>query len=249
MPKEYLIYFFCFGILPSLIPLKLDLLITFKSILFIGLILLYPYYTDDYSPNLEGAAQKYMDMSYKVLIFILTAFLCLLQRISRIYKLLALIVLLGYLILFLTFGSRGAIVSVLVFLVIYWIIGARSKYDMYKRLLFVSTIIFLCVVSFELIIVKIYNLLTENDVDILAISRIYQLLEDGKEMSAGRDNLAGIAINGILSSPIFGNGIGSFYNYSGLYPHNIILQLLWEGGILLAIPIIRLNCDWFERHI
>lgn len=238
VPTEYLLYFSCFGILPSLITLNIKFDVIYKSIIIIGLILLYPYYTIDYSANLYDSAQKYMDMSYKVLIFIITGFLCFFLGFSKLYKTLALIVTSGYLVLFLSFGSRGAIVSLFAFLAIYWIISARSKNKMINRLLMSMTAMIAVSLAFKLIIVNLYEFLSDRNTEILAISRIFQMLEDGKSMSTGRDYLAEIALTGIYHSPLFGKGIGSFDNYSGLYPHNIILQLMWEGGILLTMPII-----------
>ena len=53
----------------------------------------------------------------------------------------------------------------------------------------------------------------------------------------GRNVIYENALNGIAQHPILGNGIGQFdYNY-GTYPHNLLLQLLYEGGIIFVILI------------
>ena len=43
-----------------------------------------------------------------------------------------------------------------------------------------------------------------------------------------------------MKSPICGAGVQTFYAYSAdgaAYPHNYILQFLFEGGLLLAVPL------------
>ena len=50
------------------------------------------------------------------------------------------------------------------------------------------------------------------------------------------------AIAGIKNAPLLGNGIEAFPAYTAYsYPHNFILQLVYEGGILFCvIPVITI---------
>ena len=51
-----------------------------------------------------------------------------------------------------------------------------------------------------------------------------------------------LAWDGFLRSPIIGNGVGSFTDNYGVYGftyiHNILLQILYELGLLFGLPII-----------
>ena len=58
------------------------------------------------------------------------------------------------------------------------------------------------------------------------------------DITNNRNDVFGTAISGFLNSPIWGNGIGTFVSGKYTYPHNFILQYLFEGGILFAaLPI------------
>jgi hypothetical protein len=49
------------------------------------------------------------------------------------------------------------------------------------------------------------------------------------------------AINGFLNNPIWGQGIQTFEFEGAQYPHNYILQFIYEGGIFFGIPFIILS--------
>lgn len=69
-------------------------------------------------------------------------------------------------------------------------------------------------------------------------------MEQSGDITNGREFLYGLAMDDILSSPIFGMGLDQFANHHGAigaYPHNFLLQILYDGGILfllvLAVPL------------
>ena len=63
-----------------------------------------------------------------------------------------------------------------------------------------------------------------------------------EDIMNGRLEIYQFAWDAIKKSPIYGHGLCTFYNYSKglyIYPHNFILQHLFEGGILFAFaPIV-----------
>ena len=71
-----------------------------------------------------------------------------------------------------------------------------------------------------------------------SLMRMVNSLNNGSSLSSGRDDIYAVAISGIKDNLILGSGVGSFDNYSGAYPHNIFLQVLYEGGLLFGIPLI-----------
>lgn len=63
-----------------------------------------------------------------------------------------------------------------------------------------------------------------------------------EDISNGRADINEVVYAGIKESPIYGHGLNMFYPYTNkeyIYPHNFILQYLFEGGILFAtLPIL-----------
>ena len=65
-----------------------------------------------------------------------------------------------------------------------------------------------------------------------------------EDIMNGRLEIYQFAWDAIKKSPIYGHGLCTFYNYSKglyIYPHNFILQHLFEGGILFAFAPILLT--------
>ena len=102
-------------------------------------------------------------------------------------------------------------------------------------ILFVTAIILTFFLEFFLqLVVNIFQLF---NIDAYFITKTIRLLNAG-DVSNGRNNIWGIAWNGFLRSPIWGNGFDSFQYHTGIpYPHNFILQSLYDGGILFFIPM------------
>jgi O-antigen ligase len=61
--------------------------------------------------------------------------------------------------------------------------------------------------------------------------------------------LYNLAIDSFKSSPIIGNGIGSFSNIIGVYyyPHNIIIELLNDFGFIGFAIAFVLFCFVFKK--
>ena len=115
-----------------------------------------------------------------------------------------------------------------------------------QRLIFLLIILILSIVIFifaENILESLQQLTNKFNISLSIIDKNINLLEQG-ELGDGRNEIYQEALNGIVENPILGNGIGQFdFNY-GTYPHNLVLQLLYEGGIIFLIivfvPIISI---------
>ena len=83
--------------------------------------------------------------------------------------------------------------------------------------------------------------LTNLGIHFSFLEKSIRLSEVG-DFSNGRLYHYQLALEGFVSSPLWGNGIGAFYdNYPSLgYPHNILLQCLYEGGLIFGFPIAAL---------
>lgn len=244
---EYLLYFICFGVTSLIIPVIKDFKLVIQFILLIGLLLVWSYTHIDYTEivtNLGGMNDNVgavlMDISYKTLVFVISGIMLLVIGDNYFIKIGAALIALIYLVISFIYGARGALLSVCVFLFVFWIIRSHNVCERNKRMWLSALILLFAIVFFSPIIEYTYTFLESHDIEARSIERIYYKIADNESMSVGRDLIYKRAIAGIAGSPILGSGIGSFDNYSGGYPHNVILQLLYEGGILLAIPLIFL---------
>lgn len=152
------------------------------------------------------------------------------------------------LVLMLPVIVRGALLSLLVGGIIIYLNrpdkeGLRIKRWTLKKKIFLLVVValgVLVILNYELIIVGIYEILEAQGINFGFITKFYIYVQAGNVMD-GRDNYYNIALEWFMKSPIWGNGIETFYAYSGdnvPYPHNYLLQFLFEGGILLTLPIL-----------
>lgn len=133
-------------------------------------------------------------------------------------------------------GGRGA--TVLILLGILYNIDLVKKVSVrmiWKSILVV--IVLLIVVSFALskLSFDYAELLLHN------YERISALIEGGQintSASAGRDNIWKDAFNLWGESPIFGYGLFSYLNHFYIRPHNIFIEMLLQGGLLLVTIFI-----------
>lgn len=135
-------------------------------------------------------------------------------------------------------ASRASFLSAIfvVLLQTYFYIGRYYIKLSYKR-----KILFL--IFFFISIVTIGFMLYLSPIDLLVFKRL-SILNQFEEDPSARLRLWSYAVSLFCNSPIFGGGIGSFQEYigsgflisgvkqAGWYPHNFILELLCETGLL-----------------
>ena len=240
---KYLTNFLIYGVLFLLIPLgNIDFNLVPKFVLYYGIILLPFYAKYDYSysfGNVEELSAILMTMSYRMLPFILASLVVSLNRTNKLWeRVIGVIVAVLYLLVFLIVGARGAITSLFAFIAIYYIVTGKKSNNKRARLFVVSIVAIIFLLCFDTIIDFLFNLLDVRGITSRSIERLYFGQMEGADVSSGRFKIYNMAFNEFLQSPIWGNGIGSFDAYKGTMPHNIILQLMVEGGLFLAIPFI-----------
>lgn len=169
---------------------------------------------------------------------------------SKIEKLITIIlaitnfVYLQYLFLF---GSRGPLVLLFVLLVFLFTIkpnisGVGIHFNK-TRLFMLLVVISFILVNFESLMQSLSSVLSEHSISSRAINKFINLSASG-DINNGRSVIYDKAFEGFLQDPILGNGLDCFFQNTGeVYPHNFILQILYDGGLLLFvilfIPIIR----------
>src|SRR5690606_8838226 len=70
--------------------------------------------------------------------------------------------------------------------------------------------------------------------------------ENQEDISNGRGKLLNYAFSDISDNLFLGNGIAVFDEKYGNYPHNFIVQILYEGGILYLIPMSIIILKFFK---
>ena len=183
--------------------------------------------------------EELMVASYNLIkIAIPAVLILLLDRISYTSILFLFIVYVSIIVL-INIGSRGAIVALFLSIVLAILYRKRTKLYLFSKISIVILSLFIiCFLNFYDILVFISNLFDYYNIHSIPLERlIFTMNSHVSDLSQGRDILYEKAIFGFFDSPILGNGIGSFDNYSGAYPHNLFLQQLYEGGMLFGFPI------------
>lgn len=152
-----------------------------------------------------------------------------------------------YLVQMTMFGSRGPVLCALLMLLSFFIIQINDKGNISMRkgrtpIILVGII--LITMSFTAILHTLKDFLAAYDISLNVVDKFLRLGESG-DMTNGREVISSMSWEGIINSPLWGNGTSQFLNNTGVvYPHNFILQLLYDGGIILTsfvmIPIIRM---------
>lgn len=154
----------------------------------------------------------------------------------------------GYLLLLiLTEGTRGAVLSIVVlsFFIAYLKINQNIKKEikyLYPTIyIAVGALLFWITFNIERIILSYSLLLTKLGFKSATLIKTSNLIEDEGIIGVfnSRDTVYLNAIDLFKESPIWGHGIGSYADfYHGTYPHNMFLQLMVEGGLILTIPFL-----------
>lgn len=147
--------------------------------------------------------------------------------------------LLFYARIYAAYASRGAILSLLIFILLAFMI--KYNISKLKALLILS---FIGVVTYALfipIISVLFNALNDAGIYLYAFDKILMYGAEGN-IDNGRDSLVEMGMVLFSKNPIWGNGIAYFEQcYNTIYVHNFVVQLLIEGGLLIGVPLILLS--------
>ena len=151
-----------------------------------------------------------------------------------------------YLVQMAMFGSRGPILCAVLLIMSFFIIRIddNKKIFIHKgRVSIIMMGIIFLISSFTVILQVFQDFLSTFDISLNVIDKMLRLENNG-DMTNGRESILSIAWQGFLESPIWGNGMSQFFKNTGeSYPHNFIIQMLYDGGIILTslvlFPLIR----------
>ena len=139
------------------------------------------------------------------------------------------------------YGSRGPILSVFLCFVFLLLFKGKDNVAENKqiwKMIVYTVLIALFMLYFWEILRFVYVFASRIGLNIRAIDKVYMLRQTSTIWN-GRDGIVAITLEGIIDRPILGHGISTFQKNTGIiYPHNFILQILYDGGIVLFIPLI-----------
>lgn len=146
-----------------------------------------------------------------------------------------------YLVQMAMFGSRGPILCAVLLIMSFFITRIDDNKKVFFRkgrvLIIIIGLLFL-IFSFTAILQALQDFLAKFDISLNVVDRFLRL-DDNGDMTNGRESLSTMAWKGIVESPLWGNGISQFNNNTGEgYPHNFVLQMLYDGGIILTLAIM-----------
>ena len=142
-------------------------------------------------------------------------------------------------------GNRGiALAAIITLFALYiknWGKGKQNRRITF-RLVIVMAAAILIYMNFYQILEWLRHFLDSMDMRAEFIDKTLRLKERN-DVSNGRKEINEFTINAINQSPFWGHGISTIlYNSNGriIYPHNFILQLFYDGGLLLAVPVFKI---------
>jgi O-antigen ligase len=189
-----------------------------------------------------------MGKAYGLLPYAISAIILLFFRYNNfLFIILSLLNLMSVSYFIFIFGNRGAAIALLLTPIFFYFIKKnQSNICLFRLFLYlIISVIFLAlfVYCFEQFL---YPVISSNNIVFQSYEKNLKLIELGNILN-GRDLIISKVLSYIMDKPLLGYGIGSVMEITGFnYPHNFALQFLFEGGIILAMPIIYLLINSFK---
>ena len=137
-------------------------------------------------------------------------------------------------------GTRGILLSVVVAIALIFLKGGAKSGTNGVKVAIVAICSVLIAVFFYDILEWLKDFLDAFGIDAYFLEKIALLQERG-DITNGRNEIYRFSFEEIMKSPFFGHGLSTIYVNSGfriIYSHNFILQLMYDGGLLLTVPVL-----------
>ena len=205
------------------------------------------------------AEQGVMGLSYAILPIVLAGLVHLIfyRKKSNLFLKLCYAIDIVYTVILIVHSNRGVVLTFLIAVMFFYIkkFGSRVyKRTSIFRVIMVMILTVLIINNYIPILEWLNNILLGSDIEVDFVQKTLRMQTD---VSNGRNGITEYVVENIFQSPIWGHGISTiYYNSNGtiIYPHNFILQLFYDGGILLAIPVLFFvvkmvwNAIWYENN-
>ena len=146
-----------------------------------------------------------------------------------------------FLLRMMLFGSRGPILAIICTFVFLLVVKKKTGEGvLVNKKWALLSVVFIVVLVFSL---ETYMLLFDTffekfGINFRFIDKSIALISDDN-LDHGRSDIAKVIWEGFCESPIWGNGIDRSLANAGIsFPHNFILQILYDGGLLLFIVLL-----------
>lgn len=134
--------------------------------------------------------------------------------------------------------SRGALVSLAIYVWALIFINVRNKSRMVGFAV-VGCVAILLLLNLESVLIFLSELLNAMGLHVNAVEKSVYFLRGGMGIDNGRSEIFKMSWELIRKSPLVGSGVGALQKYYGVeYPHNILLQLLYEIGIIGTVIVV-----------
>lgn len=186
---------------------------------------------------------NYMDLGYYLLNSLLIVYLKYYKDKNKIWY----FIIIPLIIFTFIYGSRGATISFIFCVLITIILDFKNSFTYKKIIAFIFSLVIvisgLFIITQENYLLKFNDYLNSKGIFSYAITKY---VDKSESFSSGRVQRYELALNDIEQHPFIGNGVGNYSSKYGLnYIHNIFLQLIDEGGLLLLTIIIILILKFF----
>lgn len=144
----------------------------------------------------------------------------------------------------LLYGSRGPLLAILLLFIFIYVVKKREGLGIYihvKRMWRMVVLSFFLIFALPQMASVLDDTLSSMGYHSYALQKIVRLDETGNQ-SNGRGGLVEKTISEIPDNLLFGHGFDRFEaNHPGLpYPHNFVLQILYDGGLIFFVVIFSL---------
>ena len=158
-------------------------------------------------------------------------------------------VLLGIqLICIILYAGRGGMILALAYIVVFYFLNSRKSGNIKNKLI----MIFIYLSIFTIIFLVVGQIVASSPVLQKRFDRVFSYIgNSGIELSqtSNRDIVYAKALQYVKQSPLVGYGMLGYMYLDGLnrYPHNIIMEMMLEGGVLYLIFWIIIIVSGYKR--
>ena len=192
--------------------------------------------------NVGGYDAITMGTSYAILPVIMSGvvYYIVYNKSSSVFEKILFVVSGIYTLFFITMSYRGALFSLL--LVVFLLLITRNKKSYSVRKVIISCILILLAIIFfifrDQIVIFLVDFFASIGIRIATLDKSL-ILASQADIMHGRFDVYRAALNGIKESPWIGHGYATFrYNTGYVFPHNMILEMLFDFGVPVGLFIV-----------
>lgn len=178
-----------------------------------------------------------MGMTYAILPLLLMGISSLFVNFGRLWKCAAILIVLVLLFILSLIGSRGFFVAFASYFMLVGIVLINQTKRRRILALIISVILLFVLSQYSLQILNGITSICESiGLEIYALNKMNSYLAMDN-LDNGRFEIWNNCVKGFLDSP-FGHSIGSFEELYDVHQHNILLQTMWEFGIIGIVFLV-----------